>query len=189
MEEQIVYKSVDELIPYINNPRNNDQAVDAVASSINNFGFKVPIVVDGDNEIVNGHTRLKAAKKLGLTEVPVIVADDLTEEQIRAFRLADNKVSELAEWDNDLLLAELEELNEIDMTLFSFEETLPDVDIDGLFEEYEPEERVEDKQKHLTWNDKKVEINDVDIEILDNKYHEFYSLDLTISFVEWLAGE
>lgn len=117
---QIVMKSVDELIPYINNPRNNDQAVDAVASSINNFGFKVPIVVDGDNEIVNGHTRLKAAKKLGLTEVPVIVADDLTEEQIRAFRLADNKVSELAEWDMDALKVEMEQIT-MNMQQFGFD--------------------------------------------------------------------
>ena len=117
---QIVMKSIDELIPYINNPRNNDQAVDAVASSINNFGFKVPIVVDGDNEIVNGHTRLKAAKKLGLTEVPVIVADDLTEEQIRAFRLADNKVSELAEWDMDALKVEMEQIT-MNMQQFGFD--------------------------------------------------------------------
>ena len=90
---EIKMMKTSELIPYINNPRKNDHAVDAVASSIKSFGFKVPIVIDGDNEIINGHTRLKAAKKLGLAEVPVIVADDLTEELIRAFRLADNKVS------------------------------------------------------------------------------------------------
>lgn len=94
----MVYKNVDELIPYINNPRDNENAVDAVASSIKNFGFKVPIVIDSENEIVNGHTRLKAAKKLGIEEVPCIVADDLSEAQIKAFRLADNKVSELADW-------------------------------------------------------------------------------------------
>ena len=117
---EIKMMKTSELIPYINNPRNNDQAVDAVASSINNFGFKVPIVVDGDNEIVNGHTRLKAAKKLGLTEVPVIVADDLTEEQIRAFRLADNKVSELAEWDMDALKVEMEQIT-MNMQQFGFD--------------------------------------------------------------------
>lgn len=121
---QIQMKSVDELIPYVNNPRQNDDAVDAVASSIKNFGFKVPIVVDGANEIVNGHTRLKAAKKLGLEEVPVIVADDLTPEQIKAFRLADNKVGEIAEWDDSMLLSELEELAELefDMTQFGFDD-------------------------------------------------------------------
>ena len=100
---KIIEKKTGELIPYINNPRNNDEAVDAVASSIKNFGFKVPIVIDKNNEIVNGHTRLKAAKKLGLQSVPCIIADDLTESQIKAFRLADNKVSEIATWNLDLL--------------------------------------------------------------------------------------
>lgn len=116
--------AISELIPYINNPRQNDHAVDAVASSIKNFGFKVPIVIDGKNEIINGHTRLKAAKKLGLTEVPVIKATDLSPEQVKAFRLADNKVSELAEWDEELLAIELEELENLDfdMSEFGFEE-------------------------------------------------------------------
>lgn len=116
-------RSVDTLIPYINNPRNNDAAVDAVASSIKNFGFKVPIVIDANNEIINGHTRLKAAKKLGLEEVPVIIANDLSPEQVKAFRLADNKVSELATWDDTLLSQELEELQglDFDMSAFGFE--------------------------------------------------------------------
>lgn len=129
----LIMKPVDELIPYINNPRNNDVAVDAVASSIKNFGFKVPIVVDSQNEIINGHTRLKAAKKLGLEEVPVIVADDLTDEQIKAFRLADNKVGELAEWNEEMLSVELEELEklEFDMTQFGFD------DLDDILEESE----------------------------------------------------
>ena len=122
MELQMM--AINDLIPYVNNPRQNDDAVDAVASSIKNFGFKVPIVIDGQNEIINGHTRLKAAKKLGLTEVPVIKADDLSPEQVKAFRLADNKVSELAEWDEDLLAIELEELENLDfdMSEFGFEE-------------------------------------------------------------------
>lgn len=117
---EIKMMKTSELIPYINNPRKNDHAVDAVASSIKSFGFKVPIVIDGHNEIINGHTRLKAAKKLGLTEVPVIVADDLTEEQIRAFRLADNKVSELAEWDMDALKVEMEQIT-MNMQQFGFD--------------------------------------------------------------------
>lgn len=117
----IVYKKTEELIPYINNPRNNDNAVDAVASSIKNFGFKVPIVIDKDNEIINGHTRLKAAKKLGLEEVPCIVASDLTEQQIKAFRLADNKVSAIATWDFELLESELAELSDFDMSEFGFD--------------------------------------------------------------------
>lgn len=107
---KITYKKTEDLIPYINNPRNNDGAVDKVASSIENFGFKVPIVVDGDNEIIAGHTRLKAAKKLGMDEVPCIVADDLNDEQIRAYRLVDNRAGEFSEWDMEILQDELKEL-------------------------------------------------------------------------------
>ena len=118
---ETITKKVSELIPYINNPRNNDDAIDAVASSIKNFGFKVPIVVDSNNEIINGHTRLKAAKKLGLETVLVIVADDLTPEQIKAFRLADNKVGEIATWDENALAIELEELKNLDFDMSEFE--------------------------------------------------------------------
>ena len=119
----IVDKNVDEIIPYENNPRKNDKAVPAVAKSIQEFGFKVPIVIDKNNIIVNGHTRLKAAKKLGLETVPCIVADDLTPEQIRAFRLADNKVGEIATWDDEKLEEELTELTGIiDMQDFGFED-------------------------------------------------------------------
>lgn len=117
---RIVQMNIDDVKPYENNPRFNDKAVDAVAASIKEFGFKVPIVVDKNNVIVAGHTRLKAAQKLGLEEVPVIVADDLTEEQIKAFRLADNKVSELAEWDFSKLEEELAGL-EMDMSQFNFD--------------------------------------------------------------------
>ena len=129
---QVIYKGVDELIPYINNPRLNDDAVDAVASSIKNFGFKNPIIIDSDNEIINGHTRLKAAKKLGLDTVPVIIADDLTEAQKKAFRIADNKVSELADWDFKALQCELEELEslEFDMIDFGFDDIEQKIDDD-----------------------------------------------------------
>lgn len=119
---QVVYIKIEELKPYKRNPRKNDQAVDAVAQSIREFGFKVPIVIDSDNEIVAGHTRLKAAIKLGMETVPCIVADDLTPEQIKAFRLADNKTSELAEWDLELLNIELEDI-QLDMSLFGFTPT------------------------------------------------------------------
>ena len=110
------------LRPYEKNPRKNENAVEAVVNSISQFGFKVPIIVDRDNVIIAGHTRLKAAKQLGMTEVPVIVAEDLTPEQVRAFRLADNKTAELAGWDFELLDLELEELNmtELDMSDFGF---------------------------------------------------------------------
>ena len=115
---------VADIIPYENNPRNNDNAVEAVAASIREFGFKVPMIIDKNKVIVAGHTRLKAAKLLGMTEVPVILADDLSEEQVKAFRLADNKTAELSEWDLEDLEKELLELNEceIDMSQFGFDE-------------------------------------------------------------------
>lgn len=101
---------VADIRPYDKNPRKNDNAVDAVANSIRTFGFKVPIVIDADNVIVCGHTRYKAALKLGLDSVPCIVADDLSPEQVKAFRLVDNKTAELAEWDGALLTDELKSL-------------------------------------------------------------------------------
>ena len=117
---KIINKKVEDLIPYENNPRYNDEAVEYVANSIKEFGFRVPIIVDKNNVIVAGHTRYKASLELGLDEVPTIVADDLTEEQIKAFRLADNKVSEKASWNFELLDEELEDLD-IDMSEFGFE--------------------------------------------------------------------
>ncbi len=115
-------KKIDDLIPYINNPRKNDgDAVDKVASSIKNFGFKVPIVIDSGNEIVAGHTRYKASQKLGLEEVPCIVADDLNENQIKAFRIADNRVAQEAEWDWDLLSLELSDIKEFDIQDLGFD--------------------------------------------------------------------
>ena len=117
---QIVEKNINDIKPYEKNPRKNDSAVDAVTNSIGEFGFKVPVVIDKDNVIVCGHTRYKAAKKLGLDTVPCVVADDLTDEQIKAYRLADNKASELAEWDIDLLGEELDDIFDIDMSDFGF---------------------------------------------------------------------
>ena len=113
---------------YENNPRENDGAVEAVAESIKQFGFKVPIIVDRDGVIVAGHTRKKAAERLGLSSVPCIVADDLTPEQIKAFRLADNKTGELAEWDFAALEKELAELTafDVDMSAFGFDESIFD---------------------------------------------------------------
>lgn len=116
----IIEKPINEVIPYEKNPRINDNAVPAVMKSIEEFGFKVPIVIDKNGTIVTGHTRLKAAKKLGMKTVPCIVADDLTPEQIRAFRLADNKVAEAAEWDMELLNEELDGIVDIDMSDFNF---------------------------------------------------------------------
>lgn len=117
----IIEKNLKDIKPYEKNPRKNDNAVECVANSIKEFGFKVPVVIDKDNVIVCGHTRYKAAKKIGLKAVPCVVADDLTEEQIKAYRLADNKVAELAEWDIDLLGEELEGIFDIDMSDFGFD--------------------------------------------------------------------
>lgn len=116
----VIEKKLKDIKPYEKNPRKNDSAVDAVANSISQFGFKVPVVIDKDGVIVCGHTRYKAAKKLKLDTVPCVVASDLTEEQIKAYRLADNKVSELAEWDIDLLGEELDGIFDIDMGDFGF---------------------------------------------------------------------
>lgn len=116
----ILEKKLNEIRPYDKNPRYNDEAVGPVAKSIKEFGFKVPIVIDKDGVIVAGHTRYKAATKLKLETVPCIVAEDLTEEQIKAFRLADNKVGEIATWDEGLLTEELEGILNIDMTDFGF---------------------------------------------------------------------
>ena len=118
----IIEMKLNDLHPYENNPRYNDDAVEAVASSIKQFGFKVPIIIDKNNVIVTGHTRYKAAKQLGLEKVPCIKADDLTDQQIKAFRLADNKVSEIATWDMEKLNLELEEIEDIDMSDFGFDD-------------------------------------------------------------------
>lgn len=144
---QIIYKAVEELVPYENNPRINDEAVKYVSESIKQFGWKVPIVIDENNTIVTGHTRLKAAKELGMTEVPCIVADDLSDEQIKAFRLADNKVGEIAQWDMAKLEMELEDID-IDMGDFGFIE-LADLDVDGFFEDAEPKEEEEKEEKEV----------------------------------------
>lgn len=119
---QLVIKNIDELIPYDNNPRNNEAAIGPVANSIKEFGFKVPIVIDKDNIIVAGHTRFLAAHRLNMKEVPCIVADDLTDEQVKAYRLADNKVSEKSTWDDELLSLELGDIFDIDMSEFGFVE-------------------------------------------------------------------
>lgn len=130
---------ITELVPYEKNPRKNNDAVKYVAESIKEFGFKVPIVIDKNNIIVAGHTRYKAAKKLKIDEVPCIIADDLTDEQIKAFRLADNKVAEKAEWDFDLLNFEVGEMPDIDFGKFGFE--FPDIDV------IEPEEKVNERER------------------------------------------
>ena len=134
----IVSIPISDLHPYEKNPRKNDEAVKYVAESIKQFGFRVPIIIDRSNVIVAGHTRYKAAKKLKLEKVPCIVADDLSEEQIKAFRLADNKVAEKAEWDFDLLGEELSGILDIDMSLLGFEDE-QEVQCGVIEDEFDPE--------------------------------------------------
>lgn len=133
---EIVNIAVDKLVPYENNPRNNTEAIQYVANSIKEFGFKVPLVIDSDNVVICGHTRLLAAKQLGLKDVPCVVADDLTDEQIKAFRLADNKVSEIATWDMDKLRLELDFL-EFNMEELGFIEAMEEPDITDFLEDHE----------------------------------------------------
>lgn len=137
----IVMKKTSELIEYENNPRNNEAAIDAVAKSIEEFGFKVPIVITKENVIIAGHTRLKASLKLGLATVPCIVADDLTEGQIKAFRLADNKTAELASWDFTKLESELESI-EMDMSVFGFEDLESKVPDNATDDDFDPTEEL-----------------------------------------------
>lgn len=117
---KVVMKGIKEIKPYERNPRKNDDAVDLVVNSIKEFGWQQPIVVDEDGVIIAGHTRYKAAQKMKLDKVPVVVAEGLTPEQVKAYRLADNKVGEAAEWDLDLLADELGDIDDIDMEDFGF---------------------------------------------------------------------
>lgn len=130
----IIELKLADIKPYEKNPRKNDDAVEYVANSIKEFGFKVPIVIDKDGVIVAGHTRYKASKKLGIEKVPCIIADDLTPEQIKAYRLADNKVGESAKWDFNLLQEELSEIFDIDMKMFDFVKP-EEIDVDAFFED------------------------------------------------------
>lgn len=133
-ELKIVYMDINDLQMYENNPRKNSDAVQYVANSIQQFGFKNPIIIDKNNMIVCGHTRYKAARRLKMAKVPCIMADDLSEDQIRAFRLADNKVAEMATWDYDRLEQEFALLDPLEFDIADF----------GFFPNYEPDEDEEE---------------------------------------------
>lgn len=139
---------IDEIKPYENNPRNNLDAVDATANSIKEFGWRQPIVVDKDKVIVAGHTRYYAAKKLGYDVVPVVDASDLSDEQVRAYRLADNKTGELADWNTKLLDDELQSILDIDMTDFGFDENIEFAPADEV--EVKIDEPTEIEHKEVT---------------------------------------
>lgn len=164
---------LDKIIPYENNPRFNDDAVEYVASSIKAFGFKVPIVIDKNNVIVTGHTRVKAAEILGLEKVPCIKADDLTDDQIKAFRIADNKVSEFATWDYDKLDIELEDID-IDMTSFGI-----DIDI-GSFDNIEAD-NIEEQDDDGYYGDERDRTNKAyNLDIIDhsNLTNDFWQMPI-----------
>lgn len=128
----VIERDLTSIRPYENNPRDNEAAVAFVANSIREFGWKQPIVIDKNGVIIAGHTRYKAAQTLGLKSAPCVIADDLTEEQVKAYRLADNKVGEIATWDFEALEEELDAIEDIDMSDF------------GFFSEEEEEQIVED---------------------------------------------
>lgn len=137
---EIVEVSIDKIKPYENNPRNNDKAVNAVANSIKEFGWQQPIVVDEKGVIIAGHTRFLAAKQLGMDKVPVKYAKGLSEEKVKAFRLADNKTSELSEWDFKKLEEELDQVEDIDMADFGFADFEFKDDSDDDLDDYEEPE-------------------------------------------------
>lgn len=141
---EIKYISINDIKPYKNNPRINEEAIPYVMNSIKEFGFKNPIILDKNNIIVAGHTRLESAKRLEMKEVPVIYADDLTEEQIKAFRLADNKVAEKSMWDYSKLDEEFENILDIDMSMFDFEVNTDNINLDDFFKENTKEEKKEE---------------------------------------------
>ena len=152
--QEMVYIKVKDLEPYENNPRFNDMAVEAVANSIKEFGFLQPVVVNEYNVLLAGHTRTKAAEKLGMEEVPAIIANDLTEAQEKAFRLADNKTAEIAEWDFEALERELRDIEDIDMALFGFEEldrALEEIEEDKDLNEESEEPKTSRVQKGDVW--------------------------------------
>ena len=126
--------AIEQIKPYEKNPRHNENAVEAVAQSIKQFGFQQPLVLDKNYVIIVGHTRFKASQELGLKTVPCVIADNLTEEQVKAYRLADNKVGELATWDFEMLRAELDEIPDIEMTDFGFDLEGVDIDWDNVGE-------------------------------------------------------
>lgn len=151
---QIIEKQIADIKPYENNPRNNEAAIQYVANSIKDFGFKVPIVIDKNGTIITGHTRVLAAKKLGMKTVPCILADDLTPEQVKAFRLADNKVSEMADWNWAKLEKELGSLGDLDwdMSNFGFDMQFDESneDFSSFFEPAPPKEPQQVAQKETT---------------------------------------
>lgn len=173
--DQISYLALDQLTPYARNPRRNESAVAKVKASIAEFGFKQPIVVDAKHVIIAGHTRFLAAQSLGLATVPVIVARDLTPTQVKAYRLADNRVAQESQWDDELLALELEELQAagFDVPVIGFN----DLELDRLLaeEDLEPIEAGEGEsttgavRQYLSFGDERIPLADDELAILTTR--------------------
>lgn len=188
---QILYGDPLDLIPYENNPRVNDYAVKKVMESIKEYGFTNPILVDKDMVIIAGHTRREASILAGVEQVPYMIMDNLTPEQVKAYRIADNKLSELSSWDEEALRAELYELEELDYPLEVMGFT--EMDIKDLFVEDEPEAEKEKKPKEekttlpmLRFGSNSVRITEEDLVLLSNRYNEYVSLTPEEGFISWL---
>jgi site-specific DNA-methyltransferase (adenine-specific) len=191
-EREIQYCNPEELIPYEKNPRDNRAALDAIELSIEEYGFTNPILVNEEKVILAGHTRREAAILAGLVKVPYIVVDGLTEAQQKAYRLADNKLSELSIWDEDLLKEELEDLldEDYDISLTGFS----DVDLTDILkdeedlEDIEPEEPKEKKTTlpMLRFGSNSVRITQDELIMLSNRYNEYVEAEPGEGFVTWL---
>jgi site-specific DNA-methyltransferase (adenine-specific) len=194
VKQEIKYGDPLDLIPYENNPRVNDYAVKKVLESIKEFGFRNPILVDADMVIIAGHTRREASILAGLEQVPYIIADDLTPEQVKAYRIADNKLGELAVWDEELLIEELYSLQEADFSLEVLGYT--EIDLNKLFmenEEEEPEAEdapVEEKTTlpMLRFGSNSIRITPDELLILSNRYNEYVEEAPDLGFIHWLLN-
>lgn len=190
VKQEIRYCDPLELVPYENNPRVNDYAVKKVLESIKEFGFRNPILVDANMVIIAGHTRREASILAGLSEVPYIIADDLTPDQVKAYRIADNKLAELATWDEDMLREELWGLQEVDFPLEVMGFT--EMDLTNLFEE--KEETVKEKKPKeekttlpmLRFGSNSVRITEDELVMLSNRYNEYVELTPEEGFISWL---
>lgn len=186
---KVLYADPLDLIPYENNPRINDYAVKKVLESIKEYGFTNPILVDKDLVIIAGHTRREAAILAGLEKVPYIIQDDLTPEQVKAYRIADNKLAELSTWDEEALKAELFELQELDypLEIMGFTE----MDLKDLFEEKEEPKAKKAKEEKTTlpmlrFGSNSVRITEDELVLLSNRYNEYVELTPEEGFISWL---
>ena len=182
---KVLYADPLDLIPYENNPRINDYAVKKVLESIKEYGFTNPILVDAGLIIIAGHTRREAAILAGLEKVPYIIKDDLTPEQVKAYRIADNKLAELSTWDEEALKAELFELQELEVMGFT------EMDLKDLFEEKEEPKAKKPKEEKTTlpmlrFGSNSVRITEDELVLLSNRYNEYVELTPEEGFISWL---